>query len=58
MTKKQLQGLTVKEIKSQYPNGEYKSSMKKDEVIDTALKTVKKPAETVSKSPNREPAYR
>lgn len=43
MTKKDLVGLTVAQIKSQYPSSNYKSSMKKDDVIKEALSTVKAP---------------
>lgn len=37
-TKSNLKGLTITEIKSQYPLGNYKSSMKKADVIDEAVK--------------------
>jgi hypothetical protein len=42
--KTDLSGMTVNEIKTAYPNGVYKSSMRKNEVIEAALKTVKQPA--------------
>jgi hypothetical protein len=57
MTKVNLEGLTVAQIKAQYPNGVYKSSMKKADVIAAALATVKSPASKASKSNNNEPPY-
>jgi hypothetical protein len=47
-TKKDLQGLTVNEIKNQYPNGQYKSSMKKDDVIAAALASAPKEKSAVA----------
>lgn len=41
MTKKTLEGLTIAQIKAEYPNGTYKSGMKKAEIIAEALKSVK-----------------
>lgn len=54
MTKRDLVGLTVAEIKSQYPKGSYKSSMKKDDVIKAACSSVKAPKSgTASKNTER-----
>lgn len=57
MTKTSLEGLTVAQIKAQYPKGNYKSGMKKADVITEALSTVKEPAKKASKSGNNEPPY-
>jgi hypothetical protein len=57
-TKSNLQGLTIAEIKSTYPKGQYKSSMKKIDVINAALRSVKNPEKVQSKSNNREPGLR
>lgn len=43
-TKKALEGLTIAQIKAQYPKGEYKSGQKKADVINSALASVKAPA--------------
>lgn len=56
-TTKNLEGLTVNEIKSQYPNGAYKSGMLKKDVIKAALASEAEVKETKSSSPNREPGY-
>lgn len=55
-TKSNLEGLTVREIKNQYPKGSYKSSMLKKDVIKAALGTI--PAVKEKKSSTvTEPAY-
>lgn len=53
MTKKDLVGLTVAEIKANYPKGAYKASMKKADVIAAALTTTKAP-KSASASRNTE----
>lgn len=53
MTKKGLEGLTIAQIKAEYPNGEYKSGMKKADIIKAAEKSVKPAAQ--SKSSGRTP---
>lgn len=40
-----LAGLTISQIKAEYPNGEYKSGMRKDDIVKAALNSVK-PAKT------------
>jgi hypothetical protein len=57
-TKSNLQGLTIAEIKSNYPQGQYKSSMKKIDVINAALASVNPEKKTKSNSMNREPGLR
>jgi hypothetical protein len=57
MTKSSLEGLTVAQIKAEYPQGTYKSSMKKADVINAALASVKAPTSKASRSKNNEPAY-
>jgi hypothetical protein len=57
MTKKSLEGLTIAQIKSEYPNATYKSSMKKADVITAALASVEAPATKTSNSMNNEPPY-
>ena len=46
-------GLTIAQIKNQYPTGEYKSGMKKDEIIAAAIAS-EKPAKTGRASKNVE----
>ena len=49
-----LSGMTINEIKTNYPQGNYKSSMRKTDIIEAALKTVKKPATGVSQGKETE----
>ena len=53
MTTKSLQGLTIAQIKNQFPNGKYLSSMKKDAIIKAALAS-EKPVKTGHESKNVE----
>ena len=57
MTKANLNGLTIAQIKAEYPDAAYKASMKKADVINAALASVKAPAKNATSVYNNERQY-